>query len=477
VNEESTEKVATRSSGRRILVIDDETVVCLSCSRILSEDGHEVDYRTQAAEGLKAALEGEHDIILLDLVMPDMNGLAVLEQLKASGVRAEVVVITGHATVETAVHAMRTGAADYVSKPFAPAELRLSLGRVFERSELIRENVALRELVRAHNGLEGIIGVSRAMERTFGLLKRVAPTLGTVLVTGESGTGKEVVARAIHRLSSRRSKALMAFDCSALAPTLLETELFGHVKGSFSGAIATKKGLFEAAHGGTVFLDEVGNLSLETQGKLLRVLETRMVRKVGDTREQEVDIRLISATSRDLQEMAGAGLFREDLYYRLNVFPINLPPLRERKGDIPHLATAFLERFQGANDMQPQRFTPEAMAALESYAWPGNVRELKNIVERMAILAEGEWIDIGHVPAEIRGSPAMLEPLPETWEGFKALKHRVAERAVRDLEQQFLSRALEQADGNVTRAADNVGMQRTQFHALLRRHGLGGRSA
>jgi DNA-binding NtrC family response regulator len=269
----------------------------------------------------------------------------------------------------------------------------------------------------------------------------------------------------------------MAFDCSALAPTLLETELFGHVKGSFSGAIATKKGLFEAAHGGTVFLDEVGNLSLETQGKLLRVLETRMVRKVGDTREQEVDIRLISATSRDLQEMAGAGLFREDLYYRLNVFPINLPPLRERKGDIPHLATAFLERFQTANEMPTRRFTPEVMAALESHAWPGNVRELKNIVERMAILAEGEWIDIGHVPDEIRGSPDVLEPLPESWEGFKALKHRVAERAVRDLEQQFLASALEQAEGNVTRAADNVGMQRTQLHALLRRHGLGGRSA
>ena len=266
--------------------------------------------------------------------------------------------ITGHATVETAVEAMKAGAHDYIAKPFSPAQLNMVVVKAWEHSALVRENVALRQELEIRQGFEGIIGESRPMERVFALARRVAPTDGTVLLTGESGTGKEMFVRAIHRLSRRKDYPLLACDCSALAPTLLESELFGHVKGSFSGAIATKQGLFEAAHQGTLFLDEVANLSMETQGKLLRVLETKRVKKVGDTAEREVDIRLISATNRDLSEMVREGDFREDLYYRLNVVPIYLPPLRDRQGDIPRLAVSFLERFCKKNQVDAKGFTP-----------------------------------------------------------------------------------------------------------------------
>jgi transcriptional regulator with PAS, ATPase and Fis domain len=260
-----------------------------------------------------------------------------------------------------------------------------------------------------------------------------------------------------------------------LAPTLLESELFGHVKGSFSGAIVTKQGLFEAAHRGTLFLDEIGNLSMETQGKLLRVLETKHVKKVGDTAEHEVDIRLISATNRDLTEMVRAGEFREDLYYRLNVLPIYLPPLRDRSGDIPLLATSFLERFCKKNQVDVKGFSPDAMALMESYSWPGNVRELRNIVERLAILCDHDRIEPRHLPEEvrrvqIRSTPGV--PLPQTWEDFKRLKQEVRDSAVQQLERRFLVDVLERYSNNVSRAAEEIGIQRTNLHALLRKHGL-----
>ena len=282
------------------------------------------------------------------------------------------------------------------------------------------------------------------MERVFALIKRVAPTDGTVLVTGESGTGKEMVVRAIHRLSRRKDSPLLACDCSALAPTLLESELFGHVKGSFSGAIATKQGLFEAAHKGTLFLDEVANLSMETQGKLLRVLESKRVRKVGDTAEREIDIRLIAATNRDLIEMVREGTFREDLYYRLNVVPIFLPPLRERQGDIPLLAGVFLERFCKKLEVAVKGFTPEAMAQMESYGWPGNVRELRNIVERLAILCDGERIEPRHLPPEIRQAPPppRSRNCPAPGRNSSDSSSRSATAAVEDLERRFLTEAL-----------------------------------
>jgi DNA-binding NtrC family response regulator len=459
---------------QRILVIDDEPVVGLSCRRILQPEGHEIEVYQDPQLGIKAALSGAFDVVFLDLMMPGMTGMEVLAQIKQSGVSSEVIIITGHSTVESAVEAMKQGAADYVSKPFSPDQLKMVLKKVSERSALVRENLLLRQELELNRGFEGIIGESRSMEHVFSLIKRVAPTDGTVLITGESGTGKEMVVRAIHRLSRRKDSPLLACDCSALAPTLLESELFGHVKGSFSGAIATKQGLFEAAQKGTLFLDEVANLSMETQGKLLRVLETKHVKKVGDTAEREIDIRLIAATNRELSEMVKEGDFREDLYYRLNVVPIFLPPLRERKGDVPLLAMTFLERFCRKLEVEVKGFSPEAMTQMESYSWPGNVRELRNIVERMAILCDSDRIDLRHLPSEIRQSPptGVVSQLPHSWEEFKRLKQQVRDAAVEDLERRFLTETLQRHNGNVSKAAEEIGIQRTNLHALIRKYGL-----
>ena len=461
--------------GQRILVIDDEAVIGLGCRRVLCPEGHEVRIYEDPQAGLQAALSGDFDLLLVDLVMPGIDGLEILKQVKAAGVSSEVVIITGHSTVESAVEAMKQGAADYLSKPFSPNQLRMVLYKVWERSALIQENAALRRELEVHKGFEGIIGESRPMQRVFSLIKRVAPTDGTVLITGESGTGKEMVARAIHQLSRRKEHLLLACDCSALAPTLLESELFGHVKGSFSGAIATKQGVFEAAHKGTLFLDEVANLSMETQGKLLRALETKQVKKVGDTAEREVDIRLVTATNRDLAEMVADGEFREDLYYRLHVVPIHLPPLQKRSGDIPVLAMVFLERLCKKNHVEVRGFSPEAMTLLESYRWPGNVRELRNIVERMAILCDGDRIERRHLPPEVCKAPSRstITQLPQKWEEFKTLKQQVRDAAVQELECRFLTEALERCGGNVSKAAEDVGMQRTNFHALMRKYSLG----
>ena len=338
----------------------------------------------------------------------------------------------------------------------------------------MRENAALRRELEIHKGFEGIIGESRSMERVFSVCKRVAPTDSTVLVTGESGTGKEMFVRAIHHLSRRKDAPLLACDCSSLAPTLLESELFGHVKGSFSGAVATKQGLFEAANKGTLFLDEVSNLSMETQAKLLRVLETQRVRKVGDTAELAINIRLIAATNRDLSEMVKEESFREDLYYRLNVVPVYLPPLRERQGDIARLAMTFLDRCRKISGSTVRGFTPDAMAKMESYHWPGNVRELRNIVERISVLCDSESIELWHLPTEIRqvSSFASVSQLPHQWEEFRKIKQQARDAAGQELERRFLTEALERCEGNVSKAAKDVGMQRTNFHALMRKYGL-----
>jgi len=458
----------------RILVIDDAAAVGLSCQRILSSAGYDVQCCQDPHAGLEAALGGGYDLILLDLVMPGLDGMEILQRVRAAEVSAEVVIITAHAMVDSAVQAMKLGAADYVSKPFSPDHLRMVVQKVQQRSALLRENAALRRELELSRGFEGMTGSSRPMEQVFALIKRVAATDSTVLISGESGTGKEMVVRAIHRLSRRRDRVLLACDCSALTPTLLESELFGHVKGSFSGAIGTKQGLFEAAHRGTLFLDEVSNLSMETQGKLLRVLETKRVRKVGDTAEHEVDIRLLAATNRDLSEMVKERTFRQDLYYRLNVVPINLPPLRERPGDIPILVTTFLDRFCKQMEVPAKVFSGDALHQMEAYSWPGNVRELRNIVERLAILCEADQIELWHLPSEIRQTPVGpgVIQLPRTWDEFKRLKREVSLAAIKQLEVRFLKAALQRCGGNISKAAEDVGIQRTNFHALLRRHGL-----
>jgi len=457
---------------KKILIIDDESIIGISCKRILEAENYEAFYYQDSREGLAEALTGNYDLIILDLLMPGIVGMDVLRQVRLEGIPSEVIIITGYGTVKTAVEAIQLGAADYVCKPFMPEELKIIVQKVFKHSDLLKENVSLRRELDIHEGFRGIICDSPQMKEILSLVKRVAPTDTTVCITGDSGTGKEVIAQAIHRLSLRNDKPMVACDCSSLVPTLLESELFGHVKGSFSGAISTKQGLFEAANKGTLFLDEISNITWETQGKLLRVLETRMVRKVGDTKEYKIDIRLITASNRDLAKMVKDGTFREDLFYRLQGFPLQLPPLRERTEDIIKLAMFFLNNFITNNNLKSKRFSPSSVEVMEKYTWPGNIRELKNVVERVAIFCDAEVIEPVHLPKELLSSSKEYKDfrIPETWEEFKIFKHQIQNETVNKIEKRFLMEALKKAEGNISRAAKNVGMQRTNFHTLLQKH-------
>ncbi len=462
----------------RILIIDDELELCMGAARVLRGEGHEVEHLQDPVEGLAVARAQGWDVILLDIRMPRMDGLELLAALRAHRVRAEVVMISGHATVETAVEAMRRGAVDLLPKPFTPTQLRLVMHRVMHRSVLVRENQALRrELALRGGDFQGMVGSSRAMERIFGVIRRVAPTDGTVLLYGESGTGKELAARAIHDLSLRAGQPFVACDPSALAPGVVESELFGHARGSFTGAVSAKQGLFTAAHRGTLFLDEIANLSMELQGKLLRVLESRRVRPVGDSVDREVDIRLVAATNRDLAAEVAAGRFREDLRYRLEVIPVTLPPLRERGGDVPLLAQRFLEAYRERNPASlAARFSPEALALFERGAWPGNVRELRNIVERVAILCDADVIEPRHLPAALHERPPEPSrvPAPRSWSEARLQRDTAAKTAATRVERRFLEALLERCEDNVSRAAREAAMSRTQLHGLLKRHGLRG---
>lgn len=455
---------------RKILVIAGEPAAGLRYQQLLRADGYDAHYGEDSAAALEAAKAGGFRLIFLVQATPGWDAVDTLRQIKSADSMVRVVIVSCQAAVEAAVEAMREGAADYLREPCSAAELRSALQRLEHLPAGLWHAAGSDDSPHEPRCFEGMIGQCAAMREVFALIERIAPSDATVLVTGESGTGKEMVVRAIHQHSRRRDNALLGCDCTALAPTLLESELFGHVKGSFSGAIATKKGLFEAAHQGTLLLDEVSNLSMETQGKLLRVLETRRIRKVGDTSEHEIDIRLIATTNRSLGEMVKIGAFRADLYYRLNVVPVNLPPLRERTGDIPLLAGVFLERFSRQMGLEVVGLSREAMHQMTVYPWPGNVRELRNIVERLAVLYGGTRIEQRHLPPEIREAKATMSTaeLPHSWEEFKNLKRQIVE----DLERRFLTAALDRCSQNVTHAAESVGMQRPNFHALMRHHGL-----
>ncbi len=431
---------------------------------MLCPEEYDIKFCENSSAAVQAALGGDVEAVLVCETTSALDTSHVLRQLREAAVPAPVIVLGNKPTVEAAVAAIKEGAADYLHEPCSAEELRSALRRI----ETV--DAGGTPALPGCQGFEGMLGGCPAMQEVFALIKRIAPADSTVLVTGESGTGKEMVVRAIHQHSHRRDFPLMACDCTALAPTLLESELFGHVKGSFSGAIATKKGLFEVAHQGTLFLDEVANLSQETQGKLLRVLESRRLRKVGDTAEHEVDIRLIATTNRGLAEMVKAGAFRADLYYRLNVVPISLPPLRDRPGDVPLLADCFLQQFSRQMGVEGKGFSREAMRQMELYAWPGNVRELRNIVERISVLYGGLRIERDHLPWEVREAAASgcTTEVPGTWEEFKSLKRQIVE----NLERQFLIAALNRCSHNITQAAEDVGMQRPNFHALLRSHRL-----
>jgi DNA-binding NtrC family response regulator len=467
----------SRTKGK-VLVIDDERSVCISCLRILEEEGYDVQYTLSGQEGVARAIDGRWDVILLDLKMPDISGMEALAKIRGAHPEQPVIIITGYATIQASIEAIKRGAFDYIPKPFTPEELALSVAKAIEDKRLRSENDYLKEqLYRSRRSGTRIVGRSKPMNEIFAQIRKIAPTDFSVMIYGESGTGKELIAHSIHENSARREKLFVAVDLSAVTPTLVESELFGHIKGAFTGAVRSRPGYFTIADGGTLFLDEIANISFDLQGKLLRILEGKRVRPVGSESEQKVDIRLITATNQDLFRLVEEGEFREDLYYRLNVIPLTLPPLRNRSDDIPLLALHFLDQAKETSATRIKGFTTEAMAKLISYRWPGNVRELKNIIERLVGTADADLVSLEHLPGEISGvstaQPAIeLGPVPRNVEDLKRSKRRCRERAYEQVERVFVLQALEQSGWNITQAAANVGMQRTNFHALMRKYAI-----
>ena len=455
----------------RILVVDDEEIVIKSCLRILDSDDYQVEAVQDGREALRKIEENHYDVMILDIMMPSLDGLEVLRRVKETHPNVDVIMITGLSQIDTAVQAMKLGAFDYISKPFEPDELKMVVQRALERRRLLEENLSLKSEVSSKYRFENIVGSSPQMQAVYRLVAQCAPTSSTVLITGESGTGKELIARAIHYNSLRKDKPFVPVDCNALSENLLESELFGHVKGAFTSAIMNKKGMFEVAGSGTLFLDEIGNISMSIQAKLLRVLQEREFRAVGDTRTQIANFRLITATNKDLKAMVAAGTFRDDLYYRINIFPIHAPALRERKDDIPVLAYHFLKAFSDELGKKVTDISEGAMSALVNYSWPGNVRELENVMQRAAILTSDNVIRQAHLVNILDLSQPQSDLVaPRTGDELKRVKKAAREKVVEDIEKQFVLEALKRNDWNVTKSAEDTGMQRPNFQALMKKY-------
>ncbi len=457
--------------GTRILVVDDEEIVIRSCLRILDGNGYQIETARDGHEALRKVEDNLYDVMILDIMMPNLGGLEVLRRVKEAHPDMDVIMITGLSQIDTAVQAMKLGAFDYIPKPFEPDELRLVLQRALERRRLLQENLNLKTEVSSKYRFENIIGSSPPMQAVYRLVAQCAPTNSTVLLTGESGSGKELIARAIHYNSLRRDKPFIPVDCTSLSENLLESELFGHVKGAFTGAVGNKKGMFEIAGSGSLFLDEIGNFSLSIQAKLLRVLQEREFRAVGDTRTQTAHFRLITATNRDLNAMVVAGTFRDDLYYRINIFPLHVPALRERKEDIPALAYHFLKAFSAELGKKVTDISEGAMSALMNYTWPGNVRELENVIQRAAILTTDNVIRHAHLVNIIDQSHRPDDfTVPRTVDQLKRVKKAAREKSVEEIEKQFVLEALKRNEWNVTKSAEDTGMQRPNFQALMKKY-------
>ena len=456
----------------RILIVDDERIIIESCLRILKSDAYQLDAVQDGLEALRKVEENRYDLVILDIMMPKIDGLEVLRRLREGHPDVDVIMITGLSQIETAVKAMKLGAFDYLPKPFDPDELKLVVHRALERRRLLEENLNLKTEVGAKYRLENIIGASPQMQSVFRLVAKCAPTNSSVMLTGESGTGKELIAHAIHYNSLRKDRPFVPVDCSSLSENLLESELFGHVKGAFTGAVANRKGMFEIADGGTLFLDEIGNIALGIQAKLLRVIQEREFRAVGDTKIQAANFRLVAATNKDLKSMVADGTFREDLFYRTNIFPIRLPALRERRDDIPALAFHFLGVFSRELGKDVNEFSEEAMAMLMSYRWPGNVRELENTLQRAVILTTDSVVRRAHLANIDETAPGRGLDIPKTGDELKQVKKLAREKSVESIEKLFVLEALKRNDWNATKSAEETGMQRANFQALMRKYNI-----
>jgi two-component system, NtrC family, response regulator AtoC len=457
----------------KVLVIDDEANLRKVLAALLRRDGYEVTVAQDGASGLAELERNGADVVVTDLVMPKVGGMEVLKTVNATAPEVPVIIITAHGTVDSAVEAIKLGAFDYVTKPFDQTELSAAIAKAVRTHDSARANA--RSDVR---GRAALVGDSPAMQEVLRIIDRVADTPSTVLITGESGTGKELVATALHEGSSRRNKPLIRINCAAIPKDLMESELFGYERGAFTGAVTSKPGRFELADGGSLFLDEIGEVPVEMQVKLLRALQESEFERVGGIKTTRVDVRLVAATNRDLAEDIEAGRFRKDLYYRLAVVPIRLPPLRDRSDDIPTLVGHFLRKYNRRLNKRIDGVEPEALAALQSYAWPGNIRELENMVERVLLFADGPLIRLRDLPDSLRGVAAAT-PYPALGSAASAetgLKEFVRARSA-ELEKDLISRALEETGGNVTRAAKLLQISRKSLQTKMKEFGLRGGEA
>ena len=454
---------------RRVLIVDDERSILEFLRLLLEQEGYTVGEADSLATGRRVFAEGSYELVLCDLMMPDGSGMDLLREIKHGDSGAAVIMMTAYSTTKSAIEAMKLGAHDYITKPFDVDELKVLIQRAFEKSELVAENVYLRRELEDKYKFSNIIGRSARMQEIFALIERVAKTSSTVHLQGESGTGKELIARAIHFAGPRAKQRFLSVNCGAMPETLLESELFGHERGAFTGAVRDKKGLFREANHGTLFLDEIGEMNASMQVKLLRALQEKKVRKVGGHQEEPVDVRIIAATNQDLGELIQQGLFREDLYYRINVIPIVLPPLRRRVEDIPLLVDFFIDKYVAEMELGARQINKEAMRILEAYHWPGNVRELENVIERALALSPGEVITAEDLPHHLNDRSLTREPVVDLpAEGMDLERH------LEEIRRQLMGQALDRCGGVQTKAAELLGISFRSFRYYAKKVGLTG---
>jgi two-component system, NtrC family, nitrogen regulation response regulator NtrX len=448
--------------AKTILVVDDEESILRSLEGILTDEGFEVILADSGISALQK-IDALPELVLLDIWMPDMDGIETLVKIKELHPRIQVIMMSGHATIETAVKATKLGAYDFFEKPLSLEKVLLSVQNALDHCRLEEEICILKE---KESSRYRITGESEAVRQLKEQIRIVAPTNAWVLISGENGTGKELVAHTIHRLSRRDQKPFVEVNCAAIPEELIESELFGHEKGAFTGATATKKGKFDQAHEGSLFLDEIGDMSLKAQSKTLRILQEQKFERVGGSRTIQVDVRVIAATNKDLETEITKGLFRDDLYFRLNVIPIRVPPLRERVEDIPSLVSEFLKEFSLQMNMEPKEFSPESVKLLQKYHWPGNVRELRNLVERLVIMTPGPMIQVGDIPLPFNREASADDALADL---FMKSSYKDAKGI---FEKAYILRKLQEFHGNVSQTADAIGIERSNLHKKIKAYGL-----